>query len=111
MLKLLEKFVVHDKIKLIFDHLRNLLMCTLLLAAGHFQLENPVGVFADSTLQRFLGYGVVGIALALIVLNLLDGMSQLNKLRHPFIFKLGLIIVYVVVAIRVVVVTSTFRAS
>ena len=111
MLKQLERFVVHDKVKLIFDHMRNLLMCTLLLAAGHFQLKHPAGIFADSTLQRYLGYGVVGVAVALILLNLLDGMCQLNKLRHPVFLKICLIIVYVVVAIRVVVVTSSFRVS
>ncbi len=111
MLKLLDKFVGQDRTKPIFDHLRNLLMCTLLLAAGHFQLEHPVGMFAGSTLQRFMGYGVVGIALILIVLNLLDGMCQLNKLRHPTFLKLGLIVAYIIIAVRVVVVTSSFRAG
>ncbi len=110
MLKILDKYTVQDRVKLIFDHLRNLLMCTVLLAAGHFQLEHPTGVFSGSTLQRFLGYGVVGIALLLIALNLLDGMSQLNKLRHSHLLKLGLIIAYVIIAIRVVIVTSSFRA-
>ena len=110
MLEILDKYAVHDRVKLIFDHLRNLLMCTLLLAAGHFQLEHPVGVFAGSTLQRFMGYGIVGIALLLIALNLYDGMSQLSKLRHSNLLKVGLIIGYVIIAVRVVVVTSTFRA-
>ncbi|WP_353150119.1 hypothetical protein [Pollutimonas bauzanensis] len=110
MLKVLDRLFLQDKVKLIFDHLRNLLMCTLLLAAGRFQLEHPVGVFVGSTFQSLLGYGVVGIALILIVLNLFDGMHQLNKLRHPDILKLGLIVAYVIIATRIVLVTTSFRS-
>ncbi|HUG56784.1 MAG TPA: hypothetical protein VL002_00940 [Candidimonas sp.] len=111
MLKALEIFFAQEKTKPIFDHLRNLLVCTLLLAAGSFQLKQPFGIFADSVFQSLLGYGVVAMAVILILLNLLDGIYKLSKIRHPFIFKLGLIVAYIIITIRVVVVTSLFRVS
>lgn len=110
MLKTLDKFFLQGGTKLVFDHLRDLMMCTLLLAAGIFHLEHPVGLLVGSTLQSWLGYGVVGIALILIVLRLLDGMHQLSRMRHSSILKWGLIIAYFIIVIRIVIVTSSFRA-
>ena len=69
MLKALEIFFAQEKTKPIFDHLRNLLVCTLLLAAGSFQLKQPFGIFADSVFQSLLGYGVVAMAVILILLH------------------------------------------
>ncbi len=109
MLKALSSLFEHDNMKLIFEHLRNLLMCTLLLAAGSFQLSNPAGMLVGSTLQSWLGYGVLAIALILTVLSLLDGINQLSKMRYPTILKLGLIFAYIIIAVRVVVVTFSFR--
>ncbi|RTZ48009.1 hypothetical protein EKL30_03270 [Candidimonas sp. SYP-B2681] len=109
MLKALNSLIAQDKMKLVFEHLRNLLMCTVLLAAGSYQLERPVGMLVGSSLQSSLGYGVVGIALILIVFSLLDGIYRLGKTRYSTILKLGLIIIYIVIAVRIVVVTATFR--
>lgn len=94
----------------IFDNVKNLLVCALLFAAGTDALLGErdlfIGVFASSA----AGGGLIVLSALLLVLNVSDGIRRLAKLRHHLALQLLLILVYLVVAERMVEIVWGFRA-
>lgn len=94
----------------IFDNVKNLLVCALLFAAGTDTLmgrrELFIGVFASNV----AGGGLIILSTLLMLLNVSDGIRRLAKLRYHLVLQLLLILVYVVVAERVVEIVWGFRA-
>ncbi|WP_339530958.1 MULTISPECIES: hypothetical protein [unclassified Pseudomonas] len=91
----------------IFDNVKNLLVCALLFAAGTNTLVGQqdlfIGVFASSV----AGWGLIVLSM---LLNVSDGIRRLAKLRYHLALQLLLILVYLVVAERVVEIVWGFRA-
>lgn len=94
----------------IFDNVKNLLVCALLFAAGMHTLvgqrELFIGVFASDV----AGWGLIILSALLTVLNISDGIRRLAKLRYHLALQLLLILVYLVIAERVVEIMWGFRA-
>jgi len=94
----------------IFDNVKNLLVCALLFAAGTNTLvgqqDQFLGVFASSV----GGWGLIILSTVLMLLNVSDGIRRLAKLRYHLALQLLLILVYLVVAERVVEIVWGFRA-
>lgn len=91
----------------IFDNVKNLLVCALLFAAGTNTLVSQqdlfIGVFASSV----AGWGLIVL---LMLLSVSDGIRRLAKLRYHLALQLLLILVYLVVAERVVEIVWGLRA-
>ncbi|MCK6188302.1 MULTISPECIES: hypothetical protein [unclassified Pseudomonas] len=94
----------------IFDNVKNLLVCALLFAAGTNALLGQqvlfVGVFASGV----AGWGLIVLSAVLMLLNVSDGIRRLAKLRYHLALQLLLILIYLVVAERVVEIVWGFRA-
>lgn len=99
-----------NKAKAVFDHIRNLLMCALLIAAGFFEGQQRIGWLSDLNTSPFVGWGLIAIGVALAVVNLLAGLSQLSRLAYHRLWMALLLGAYVVTSIRAIVVLTAFRA-
>lgn len=108
-MKLLE-LVDADSTKAVFDHVRNVLMCALLIAAGVFESQQRVGLISDVTAGEFVGWGLVSIGIVLALFNLLAGLSQLSKLPYHRLWMALVLVAYVLASVRGVVVLTVFRA-
>ncbi len=94
----------------IFDNVKNLLVCALLFAAGTNTLlgqrELFIGVFASSV----AGWGLIVLSTVLMLLNISDGIRRLAKLRYHLALQIFLVVIYLVIAERVVEIVWGFRA-
>ena len=78
--------------------------------------EQTISIIPESDIfgifpSKFLGFGVIGLALVLIILNLYDGIRKLANLEHHKLLTLFLILLYVILTIRVVEVAWYYRVS
>lgn len=108
-MKLLDIFDA-NKAKAVFDHIRNLLMCALLIAAGNFEGQQRIGLISDLNGSPFVGWGLIAIGVALGLVNLLTGLSQLSRLAYHRLWMTLLLGAYVATSIRAMVVLTAFRA-
>ena len=97
-------------VKEVFENLRNLAICALIIAAGLFEMGHPSGV-AQWIELSFLGWGMVAIGVGLTLLNLIMGLSQLSKLAFPRSSMALLCLIYIIASLRLVVVMTAFRSN
>jgi choline-glycine betaine transporter len=95
--------------KQIFDHVKNYLICAMLLAIGTTELSDQDSMLFGLVSNQFSGVGVIGIAVILITLNLYDGVKRLSRFRFHLILTLGLVSLYVFMSLRVVEMALNFR--
>jgi len=99
-------------LKDLFDHVRNLLMATLIIAAGSFVKRQaatiePFGILYD----EFAGYMVLAIGAILGVLNALNGLHQLNKQHLHIGIRIVVIVLYVVGTVRLIQLVALLRTG
>ena len=108
---LINSFIDSGKSKQLFNHVKNLVIFSLLLALGtndlHQHKSNIYGIFPS----KYLGIGVIALALFLILLNLYDGIRKLSKLEHHKLLTFFLILLYIFLTVRVVEVAWYYRLS
>lgn len=97
-------------IRHIFDHARNAVVATIIVAAGMDTAKRDdaaslLGLANPSTLS----YIVIAIGLLLITLNFLDGFRKLKKLRWHIALQVALGVAYVFFSIRIIQVIVFFR--
>lgn len=109
--RLINSFIDSGKSKELFDHVKNLVIFSLLLALGtndyHHPKSNIFGIFPS----EYLGIGVIALALFAISLNFYDGIRKLSKLEHHKLLISFLILLYTILTIRVVEVAWYYRLS
>jgi hypothetical protein len=92
-----------DATKLIFEQTRNFMTCAALYAAGALATRR-LGGGADwlpAWLSQGAGWGVMGLAVVLVLLNLGDGVRHLFHLRHPRLWVVLFVSAYLVASARV----------
>jgi hypothetical protein len=57
------------------------------------------------------GYGVAATGVALVILNLLDGLQKLARTKTPLTLRVLAILLYVLFSIRVAQLIVAFRTS
>jgi hypothetical protein len=108
------KTMLFDKggIAEIFAHLRNLLIATVIIAAGSYAIRQApdVEIFGVLNLE-ITGLGVEAIGVILVGLNLLDGLYKLTRIGSPIALKIALVGVYVFISMRLVQIVVLLRAG
>ena len=91
---------MHDKewAKEIFENLRNLVICALIIAAGLFERGHPSGLIHWLEFNFALGWGMVAIGVGL------------SKLAFPKSSMVLLCLIYIIASLRLVVVMTAFRS-
>ena len=99
-------------LKAVFDHVRNLVLATLIIAAGvHANVYAPdMPTLAIFELKSF-GYGVAAVGLILAILNLLDGLHKLARTSTPILLRVLVIMLYLFFSVRVLQLIYLFRIS
>jgi hypothetical protein len=94
----------------VFDHARNLVVATLIVAAGADALKNPESsVFLGVLNIQFAGYLIAAVGVFLIVLNLIDGLNKLSRVRWPIGWQIFLAVVYLFFSLRMAQMMMAFR--
>ena len=96
----------------VFNHVRNLVISTLIIAAGvhaivHWPSMPALAVFGLES----SGYGVAASGLILAILNLLDGFHKLARTKTPIALRVVVIILYLFFSVRVTQLMFLFRIS
>ena len=97
--------------KKVFDHIRNYLMCALILALGTSEIKNHSSLLFGLISGQYSGIGVVGFSFVLIALNLYDGIRKLSRSRYHYVFTICLIILYIFLSLRVVEMAWNYRVN
>lgn len=98
-------------VRAIFDHVRNLLVATIVVAAG---LDTAKRSDADAALHSFvnpvlISYVVVSLGILLIAANFFDGLQKLKRFRWHVLLQFALGLAYLFISVRMVQVIVFFR--
>ena len=94
----------------LFTHARNVITCTVIIAAGVFATHHPLQAPTPATWTiHFAGYAVAAVGVVLLLLNLFDGLRSLARRRHPTLLRLAMVLAYVGLSVRLVQVFMLFR--
>lgn len=97
--------------KSIFDHVRNYLMCSFLLAIGIAEVRQQGSFFFDLFAMDYSGVALIGLAGLLFLLNLLDGIRSISKHKIGLAYTVVFVLVYAITSIGVIELASSFRLS
>ena len=97
-------------VRAIFDHVRNLLVATIVVAAG---LDTAKRGDAEEALHSFnpvlISYVVVFLGIVLIAVNFFDGLQKLKRFRWHVLLQFALGLAYLFISVRIVQVVVFFR--
>lgn len=93
----------------IFDHIRNLLICTFILAIGTNQLQEKNEIIFSVSQGKYVGLGVIAISIILILINSWDGVRVINNAKFNLFITLLLIFLYLFIVVKVLLVGWDFR--
>jgi len=96
----------------VFNHARNVITCSVIVAAGMFAAHHPEQAPTPATWTvHFAGYVVTGIGVLLLLLNLCDGLRSLARRQHPTVLRLAMVLAYCGLSVRLVQVFMLFRLA
>lgn len=96
----------------IFRHVRNLVVATLVIAAGMHAIENSRSLDINGLPNTAVaGYIVSTIGIVLFLLNLMDGLHRLSKVRRHLALQVLLLAIYVFITLRVTQLVLALRMS
>ena len=107
----INSFIDSGKLTALFDHVKNLVVFSLLLALGTNDLNHPKSNIFGIFPSNYLGIGVIALASILIILNLYDGIRRLLQKGKGRWLTVFLILLYIFLTIRVVEVAWYYRLS
>ena len=95
----------------IFNQVRNLLYCSLLIAIGASAMRSTIDQSQFGILTGITGIGCIIAGFLLTLLSLADGVYRLSRYRYSVIANSGLIIMYVLIVLRVTFLAVEFRVG
>jgi hypothetical protein len=107
----INSFIDSGQLTGLFDHVKNLLIFSLLLALGTNDLNQPKSDIFGIFPSNYLGLGVIALASILLLLNLYDGIRRLLEKGHHRFLTAFLILLYIFLTIRVVEVAWYYRLT
>lgn len=105
----LEKLPGSQATKLLFDHTRNYMTCAALFAAGMLARSHTTSDWLPDWLAQGAGWGMILMAIAFALLNLLEGVRHLSRLNHPRLLIAALVIAYVIFSARILTLVTAVR--
>ena len=95
----------------IFIHVRNYVVCSLILAAGFYAIKNPRNILLGPKAYEVAGYITIVFGFLLILLNLYDGIYKLSKYNHHLLLNILLLVIYLFVTLRIFEIIWNFRSA
>ena len=96
-------FFEEGGLQALFSHVQYLVFGALVLAAGsHAAVEGDSARAWGIFNMGVTGWAVMGIGAFLIVLNLMDGLRRLGRLKRGLALQILLVLAYLVISLRVV---------
>jgi len=97
--------------KSVFDHVRNYMLCSLLLAIGITAYKQKSLLLFDLVPTSYSGISIIMLSCVLFCLNLYDGIREISKSKYHTIYTWGLIFLYISMSVGVIELASSFRTS
>lgn len=96
----------------VFNHARNVITGTVIIAAGLFAAHHPLQAqtLAMWTVH-FAGHAVTVVGVLLLLLNLCDGLRRLARRQHPMVLRVAMVLAYCGLSVRLVQVFMLFRLA
>ena len=110
-LESLNSLISEDRIKEIFINIRNYIICAFILAIGIFELKQQNELLLSFVTSKFSGVAIVGLAFALIILNLFDGIRKISNTKYHKTLTTVLILFYIFMSISVIEMSLNFNVS
>jgi hypothetical protein len=100
---LLELLFHRGGLKEVFEHARNAVVATIFVAAGLEALtrKGNLGIFGLLD-PHLAGYVVAGLGALLILVNFIDGLMKLARLRKHLLLQIAFSAAYFFVTLRVI---------
>ena len=95
----------------IFIHVRNYVVCSLILAAGFYAIKNPRNLLLGTKADEIAGVVTIVFGLLLILINLYDGIYKLSKYKRHFLLHILLLVIYLFVTLRIFEIIWNFRSA
>jgi hypothetical protein len=96
----------------IFSHVRNLLIASVIIAAGTFAIRKAPDVeMLGVANEEIAGGAVAAIGFGLAGLNLIDGLLKLSKVRSSLALRIALVGLYLFFSLRLVHFVVLLRAG
>lgn len=75
-------------IRTIFEHIRNIFYCSLILAVGLYTHDHPPVILDSPRFAGYWGYPLIGVGIFLFLLNLADSVVLIMKSKFGLAFRL-----------------------
>jgi hypothetical protein len=109
---LADELFEHDGLSTVFQHARNVLSGTVIVAAGLYAAHHVGGSQMPGMWTVHLaGYAVAAVGVVLLLLNLADGLRRLSRRRHHLALRVAVIVAYLALSVRLTQVIVYFRSA
>lgn len=95
----------------LFGYLRNLLLCTIIIAAGYHGHLNPPDWVIDTWLVRSWGFPLMAIGTILILLNLIDYLYKTLEFKLSRSTLIIFFTIHLFISIRLLMMIVGFRTQ
>jgi hypothetical protein len=96
----------------IFSYVERMIVATLIISAGaHVSSNEPAIVLFGYLRHGLIGRGVELFGIVLLVLNFVDGLSKLARLKWHAVYQIALSLSYFVLSVRLVQLILAFRGE
>ncbi len=92
-----------------FVNIRNVLYCSLILAVGSYTHDHPPDFLRGTPLDSYSGYPLIAIGIFLFLLNLVDSLNHILKLKSNSFVKIFVFSIHVVLTGWLAMVVWFFR--
>jgi hypothetical protein len=97
--------------KSVFDHVRNYLICSFLLAIGIAEARQQSGTFFGLFVIHYSGVALIALSGLLFLLNLFDGIRSISKHRIGMVYTVLFVLVYAMLSVGVIELAAGFRLT
>ncbi len=102
-------FLDSDLIEKLFVYIRNVFYCALILAVGSYTHVHPPEFLPNTLLGPYFGYPLIAFGLFMFLLNLVDALNQILKIKYNSFVKIFVFSIHVVLTGWLAMVVWVFR--
>jgi len=95
----------------VFTHVRNYVVCSLILVAGFHTIKNPRNLFLGTTADEVAGIVTIVFGFLLILMNLYDGIYKISKYKHSSLLNILFLVIYLFITFRIFEIIWNFRSA